>query len=185
MKSARRFGAMIVLAACFLVSATARFADPGFAEALAAGAGAAKEPTSEPVEVAESRLLAELMERTRQLDEREKRIARMEQTITESQRVLEKKLNDLEAAEARLASVVEVASTAAETDISKLVAAYQAMDGKAAAAIFQTMDTRFAAGLLSRMRDEPAAGILAQLPPDVAYAITAHIAGRNALAPKK
>lgn len=185
MTRARRFGAMVVLAACFLVSATVRFADPGFAEAIAAETAAPKNAAGESTEVAESRLLAELMERSRQLDEREKRIARMEQTISEAQDILEEKLRDLEAAEARLASVVEVASTAAETDISKLVAAYQAMDGKAAAAIFQTMDTRFAAGLLSRMRDEPAAGILAQLPPDVAYAITAHIAGRNALAPKE
>lgn len=182
MKPARRFGAMIVLAICFLVSATARFTEPGFAEALAEEA-APGTGADEPADVAETRLLAELMERARQLDDREALIAKKEKTIADAERALDEQIKALTAAEARLANVVEVASTAAETDIAKLVAAYQAMDGKAAAAVFRTMDTRFAAGLLSRMRDEPAAGILAALPPDVAYAITAHIAGRNALAP--
>ena len=91
-------------------------------------------------------------------------------------------MTELQAMERRLASLVEVAETAAQTDVAKLVAAYQAMDGKRAAAIIETMDVGFAAGLLAQMRDEPAAAILSALPPAAAYAITAHIAGRNARA---
>ena len=91
----------------------------------------------------------------------------------------------LEEAERKLDELVEAATGAARADVDRLVAAYQAMDEKAAAAIIDQMDVGFASGLLAEMANDPAAAILAELPPEKAYAITAHIAGRNMRAPAK
>ena len=128
---------------------------------------------------------AALEERERKLDEREAAVAAKEGRVAEAEQLVRAQLATLDEAESRLTALVEVAATAAENDVAKLVTTFQAMEEKKAAAIFETMDVRFAAGLLARMNDEPAAKILEALTPDKAYAVTAFIAGRNAKAPKE
>ncbi|MEL6792370.1 MAG: hypothetical protein AAFU55_13495 [Pseudomonadota bacterium] len=172
MSARPRLGAMALLAGCFVFSAVFRVAEPG-AIALAAD-GDVSEPAGD------ERLMEELLTRREKLDAREAALARKEKVVREAEVAVRAQLAELEEMEERLGAIVEVASTAAEADVARLVAAYQAMDGKRAAAIFETMDVSFAAGLIARMRDEPSAEILAALPPERAYAITVHIAGRNA-----
>ena len=91
----------------------------------------------------------------------------------------------LEQAEANLSKTVAQADGAAEGDLAKLTAVYEAMKPKDASAVFGAMTPEFAAGFLGRMKPEAAAAVLAGMKPEAAYAVSVILAGRNALAPKE
>lgn len=93
------------------------------------------------------------------------------------------RMADLQKAEADLAALIQVADGAAEEDLVRLTAVYEAMKPSDAARLFTAMSPDFAAGFLGRMRPDSAAQVLAGMEPDAAFAISALIAGRNALAP--
>jgi flagellar motility protein MotE (MotC chaperone) len=97
---------------------------------------------------------------------------------------ISKRLAELQTAEADLRKTLAIADGAAENDLARLTAVYEAMRPADAAALFQTMAPEFAAGFLGRMRPELAASVLAGMKPDKAYSISVLIAGRNATAPK-
>lgn len=183
MRPGPRTYAMALLAGCFAVSAAARLTDPRFAAAIAEEAASFESEKSGKSGASDkemSRLLDAIGDRQEDLESRENRIAERERELDEAAAALREELARLREAEARLAKAVEVASTAAEEDVARLVSTYETMDQKRAAAIFGKMDVGFAAGLLGAMKNQAAAGILEALPPEKAYAITAYIAGRNA-----
>lgn len=93
------------------------------------------------------------------------------------------RLQELEQAEASLDRVVALSDGAAEQDLTRLTAVYEAMKPADTARLLSAMPVEFAAGFLGRMRPETAAAALAGMEPETAFAITALIAGRNALAP--
>lgn len=121
---------------------------------------------------------AEIDSRTAVLDERMAALDLAEQAITA-------RLAELEASEKKLRATLQLADGAAEDDLARLTAVYEAMKPKDAAALFSTMEPEFAAGFLGRMRPEIAASVLSGMKPESAYTISALIAGRNALAPKE
>ncbi|MDH3263637.1 MAG: hypothetical protein OEM24_06540, partial [Paracoccaceae bacterium] len=83
-------------------------------------------------------------------------------------------------AERNLRDLLTLADTAAEEDVARLTAMYEAMKPAEAAAVFEQMDPDFAAGFLGRMRADAAAAVLSGLPPEKAYALSVVLAGRNA-----
>jgi len=93
-------------------------------------------------------------------------------------------MEEMQALEERLRSTVAMADGAAEADLERLTAVYQAMKPKDAAALFQAMAPDFAAGFLGRMQPDAAAAILSGMSADAAYGISVIVAGRNANAPK-
>ena len=93
------------------------------------------------------------------------------------------RLAELKDAEASLSRLVSVSDGAAEGDLERLTAVYEAMKPADAARLFAAMAPDFAAGFLARMKPQSAAAVLAGMEPDAAYAVTALIAGRNARAP--
>ncbi len=95
------------------------------------------------------------------------------------------RLAELQTAEAELKATLQIADGAAEDDLARLTAVYEAMKPVDAAAVFEKMAPEFAAGFLGRMRAESAANVLAGMKPEMAYEISVLIAGRNALAPKE
>lgn len=115
---------------------------------------------------------AQLAARGRELDERE-------QVLSVARAKIDEQLAALTDAERRLSETLALADKAAEQDISRLVAVYEAMKPAAAAQIFATMDVEFAAGFLARMEPGIAGAILAGIPAERAYAISATLAGRN------
>lgn len=119
----------------------------------------------------------DLATKERAMEDRRAALALADTAIT-------KRLAELEAAEAELKKTLALADGAAENDLLRLTAVYEAMKPADAAKLFQTMAPEFAAGFLGRMRPEAAAAVVSGLPPDTAYAISVLIAGRNALAPK-
>jgi flagellar motility protein MotE (MotC chaperone) len=96
-----------------------------------------------------------------------------------------RRLAELETAEARLRETLAIADGAAEKDLQRLTAVYEAMKPAEASALFEAMAPEFAAGFLGRMRPDAAAAVIAGLKPETAYTVSVLIAGRNALAPKE
>lgn len=105
--------------------------------------------------------------------------------LTLAEEAITARLVELEAAETNLRATLAIADGAAEKDLERLTAVYEAMKPAEAAALFETMAPEFAAGFLGRMRPEAAAAVVSGMKPETAYAISVLIAGRNALAPKE
>ena len=125
------------------------------------------------------------------LSEREANLAAREQVFDDRNAALAladaavgARLTELAAAEAELKATLAIADGAAEEDVARLTAVYEAMKPADAAALFQAMAPEFAAGFLGRMRPELAAAVMSGMTTDSAYSISVLIAGRNALAPK-
>lgn len=176
-------GALVILALILAASGALRLG-AGVGEAVA---NSTKNAPSEPLEcplppaaLAEALTGREAQVRAKEeaLDERMAALALAEETIA-------KRLEELKVAEEQLRSTLAIADGAAEKDLARLTAVYEAMKPADAAALFQTMAPEFAAGFLGRMQPEIAAAILAGMETDVAYSISVLIAGRNATAPKE
>lgn len=180
--------AMIMLAACFFLSAISRVSDPDGAlayEVQRLTQGAKEETAVQAPTSAELLIVVDAVrEREDQLNRRELGLAERSKIIEAAEAKLREQLIQLETAEQRLADLVRIADKASERDVGQLIDMYQAMGGKNAAPIFETMDASFAAGLLSRMEGEPASAILASISPEKAYEITVMIASQNARAPE-
>ncbi len=179
--------AMIMLAACFFLSAITRISNPDGAlayEVQRLTQGAEAEVTA-PMQTSEDLLVLvdAVREREVQLNERELDLAERSRIIEAAETKLREQMKQLETAEQRLSDLIRVADKASERDVGQLISMYQSMGGKNAGPIFETMDASFAAGLLSRMDGEPASAILASISPEKAYEITVMIAAQNARAP--
>lgn len=125
-------------------------------------------------------LLAAIRAREARVAEAEQRLAERERALELAEEELRRGLAELAEAEAGLEDLLRLADTAAEDDVARLTAVYEAMKPAEAAAVFDQMDPAFAAGLLGRMRADAAASVLAGLPPEKAYALSVVLAGRNA-----
>jgi len=89
------------------------------------------------------------------------------------------------AVEQELRATLALADGAAEQDLQRLTAVYQAMKPKDAAALFDAMSPEFAAGFLARMTPEAAAAILSGMSPETAYGVSVIVAGRNVGVPRQ
>lgn len=138
------------------------------------------EPVKMPSELARA-----LSEREAAVREKEVALGQRSDELSAFEANLRNEIARLEAAEKQLASMIAIAETASEDDLSRLTSVYEAMKPNEAAALFAEMDPEFAAGFLGRMAPSAAAGVLAGLEPGTAYAMSAHLAGRNARAPKE
>lgn len=118
------------------------------------------------------------------LSAREADIADRERAVAAAQALVEARLTELEAVEARLSALIAISDSAAETDLDRLTQVYETMPAAEAAAIFGQMDPRFAAGFLTRMAPAASATLMAELTPEQAYAVSVVIATRNSSAPR-
>jgi flagellar motility protein MotE (MotC chaperone) len=176
---------LIVVAGFLLASGILRLGDgTGLAlarelGALASAASAASHETSEDTPGLED-LLAALRARELRVTEAEARLDERSMALAIAEEEIQRNLVALTDAEQSLRDLVTVADSAAEQDIARLTAMYEAMKPAEAAALFDQMDPAFAAGFLGRMRADAAAPILAGLPPEKAYALSVVLASRNA-----
>lgn len=130
-------------------------------------------------------LIEALTARESRLEMREAAFEDRMAALALADRALAARIGALEEAEARLAATISQVDGAAEGDLGRLTAVYEAMKPKDAGALFETMAPDFAAGFLGRMRPEAAAAVLSGMSPDAAYAVSVLLAGRNALAPRE
>jgi flagellar motility protein MotE (MotC chaperone) len=140
--------------------------------------GTAAQCTESPLAVVEA-----LQERDGLLAQREAALEERLAALDLAETAIAARLRELEQAEANIKNLVAVSDGAAEEDLARLTAVYEAMKPAEAAALFSAMPSDFAAGFLGRMRPEAAAQVMAGMDPETAFAISATIAGRNAMAP--
>lgn len=126
------------------------------------------------------------------LQEREARALTLEQALADRRAALElteaalrKRIDELAQTEAMLSETLARADGAAEQDLSRLTAVFEAMKPKEAAALFEAMAPEFASGFLGRMRPDAAAAVLSGMRAEAAYSLSVLLAGRNALVPKQ
>ncbi|MEM1265961.1 MAG: hypothetical protein AAGI50_08100 [Pseudomonadota bacterium] len=175
----RRSKALLLLAACFLLSGALRLGVTGPAVAQQIGDRLPEQAAS----FEEDALLAAIQERAQQLDQRERRIAERQALLDIAEQEFERRKGELIAAEGALAETLSIADKAAENDIQRLTAVYQNMKAKDAAVIFDSMDPVFAAGFLIRMAPEAAADVLSAMTTETAYTVSVIMASRNVGAP--
>lgn len=144
---------------------------------------------SEPVALrtsadSDAELSLEIRSRERAVEQRETSLAEREAILLALESRVQDQLSALETAETELTATMALADRAAEDDIMRLVGVFEVMKPEDAAALFAEMDPGFAAGFLARLTPNTAASILSGLEPRQAYALSALIAGRNALVPR-
>lgn len=178
-------GTLFIVALLLAASGALRLGS-GVGAALArtdeSGAGASTEPLNcppPPLALTEALKLREdrLVAREATLQDRLAALDLAENAITA-------RMTEMQALEDKLRATVALADGAAEADVQRLTAVYQAMKPKDAAALFETMAPEFAAGFLGRMQPDAAAAILSGMTSEAAYGVSVIVAGRNANAPK-
>lgn len=180
----RRMGrSALVILALILASSGALRIGSGVGAALA---NSAQEDTSAPLNcpVPPAAVASALVGREAYVKEKELALEARLAALALADQAISKRMTELLTAEEALKKTLAIADGAAEKDLARLTAVYEAMRPADAAALFQTMAPEFAAGFLGRMRPEIAAAVLAGMKPDKAYSISVLIAGRNATAPK-
>jgi flagellar motility protein MotE (MotC chaperone) len=140
-------------------------------------------PQSLPEQPPTNALLQALRAREAAIAEREAKLAEDMENLQKMQGEVAEKITQLQTAEQALRETMALAESAADKDLTHLVAMYEAMKPKDAAELFETMQPEFAAGFMGRMQPAAAAGILAGLSPAAAYSISVILAGRNMSAP--
>ena len=178
-------GALLILMLLFATSGAIRLGS-GIGAALAAS-DATTEASAPPLNcpAPPAALVEELQKREAALATREAALTDRIAALRLVEETANSRIAALEAAEAKLAATVAITDGAAEADLTRLTAVYEAMKPKDAGRLFAAMDPPFAAGFLGRMRPEAAAAVMSGMPPEAAYAVSVLLAGRNALAPKE
>jgi flagellar motility protein MotE (MotC chaperone) len=121
-----------------------------------------------------------LQARQSHLDERERALQDRAYALRNAEIALQGNLDQLVAAEARLAATLRLTESAAENDLKHLTTVFESMKPPQAADLFSQMDTEFAAGFVSRLRPDFAGEVMSALDPIIAYGISAVLAGRHA-----
>lgn len=188
-------GSLSVIATLLIGSAALRIAAGGGEAWAKAEEHFQSSPTPQELPVAQPQecktdedyaaMLEAFSHRESRLDAREASIEARMQALTQADRNIAAKLEELRSAEDALSRTLQFADQAAEKDVGKLVAVYESMKPKDAAALFEEMEPNFAAGFLARMQPEAAAGVMAGLTPETAYTISVVLAGRNVGVPKE
>lgn len=177
-------GALFIVAMLFAMSGALRLGS-GIGAAMASSTEETdKTAPSEPAVCETPSALSEalglredrLVVREAALEDRLAALALAEAAISE-------RMAEMQAMEEELRTTLALADRAAEKDIDKLTAVYQAMKPKEAAALFEAMSPEFAAGFLARLSPDSAAAILSAMSPEAAYGISVIVAGRNVGAP--
>jgi flagellar motility protein MotE (MotC chaperone) len=175
-------GALVILSLLLASSGALRIG----AGVGAAMANSAHEDTSKPLDcpLPPAAVAAALVGRESEVKSQEMALEERMAALALADQAISKRMEELQTAEEELRKTLQIADGAAENDLARLTAVYEAMKPADAAGLFQTMAPEFAAGFLGRMRPEIAASVMAGMKPDKAYSISVLIAGRNATAPK-
>ena len=176
----------LVILTLFLAASGALRVGSGIGTAMANSATEAPAPTADPQSCPEPPLaLAEALKaREAQITARETALADRMAALTLSEAAIKARMDELAEAEASLKKTLQIADGAAEADLTRLTAVYEAMKPADAAKLFGEMAPEFAAGFLGRMNPSAAAAVISGMDPAKVYAISVLIAGRNAKAPK-
>lgn len=177
-------GALLIVSLFLAVSGALRIGSgvgAALANASEATKAAAEEQNCPPTP---SALAAALQAKEDAISAREIALENRIAALAVSETAINQRIEEMTAVETELKKTLQIADGAAEADLARLTAVYEAMKPADAAKVFTKMAPEFAAGFLGRMNPGSAAAVLAGMPAEDAYSISVLIAGRNALVPK-
>lgn len=179
-------GIFLFLISLFLASGVLRLTfgfDTAEAVTTSAVEPKAPEPAPQSCPTPPAEVLSALQKREARAETRDRAIEDRMAALSLVEATLTKQLEELAAAEAKLSETLARADGAAEQDLTRLTAVYEAMKPPEAAALFERMAPEFASGFLGRMRPDAAAAVLSGMSADAGYKLSLLLASRNALVP--
>ena len=144
----------------------------------------AKKPQAEqsqPVENQEAlteterQILLSLMERKRQLDERELLLNQREEQLRALRDNIQHQIAELNRLQKKIEASMEAKKTQDAENLKKVVSLYNGMDPKSAAQKLQSLETGVAVKILMAMTQRKASALLEELPPEQAKRVTEEI----------
>ena len=146
---------------------------------------AAKEPAPESEQVTtegqealtetERQILLSLMERKRQLDERELLLNQREEQLRALRDNIQHQIAELNRLQQKIEASMEAKKAQDAENLTKVVSLYNGMDPKKAAAKLQSLDTNVAVKILMAMNQRKASALMEELPPEQAKRVTEEI----------
>lgn len=133
--------------------------------------------SAETVSLQDEDQLKVLVQRKKQLDDREAELSRTEAELEEQKMVLEKRMAELEETRRKISSVLEDRVKVDDQKIDTLVQVYTNMKAPQAAKIFETLDEDLAIEILGRMKKKNAADIMNLIKPEKAQVFSEKFAG--------
>jgi flagellar motility protein MotE (MotC chaperone) len=118
-----------------------------------------------------------LVDKEKDLDEREKKLADLEEKLQLQKIELDKKIEALEETRRDIASRLETRVNQDEEDITKLVGVYSNMKAQNAATVISKLDDDLAVKILKRMKKQDAGNILNFLDPEKAKLLSEKYSG--------
>jgi flagellar motility protein MotE (MotC chaperone) len=149
------------------------------AQALPAVRGA---PTREALTDTERQILLSLMERKRQLDERDTLLNQREEQLRALRDNIQQQVAELKRLQAEIEASMEAKKAQDAENLQKVVSLYNGMDPVRAAQKLEQLEPKVAVQILMNMNQRKAAQLLEQLPPDKAKRITESIVNKVPIA---
>jgi len=123
----------------------------------------------------ERQILLSLMERKRQLDERDSLLNQREEQLRVLRDNIQHQVAELKRLQGEIEASIEAKKAQDADNLKKVVVLYNGMDPKKAAEKLQSLDPRVAMQILMAMNQRKASQLLQELPPDSAKRITEEI----------
>lgn len=158
---------------------------PGTFPELESGKAAEQEEmeSAQPEERAltdnERQILLSLMERKRQLDERETLLNQREEQLRALRDNIQHQIAELRKVQEEIETGMDARKALDANNLNKVVSLYDGMDPKKSADKFQTLDPKVAVQILLAMNQRKAAKLLEELSPEKAKEITEAIIRRK------
>jgi flagellar motility protein MotE (MotC chaperone) len=127
----------------------------------------------------ERQLLLNLMERKRQLDERDTVLNQREEQLRALRDNIQRQVSELKRLQGDIEASMEAKKAQDAENLKKVVTLYNSMDPKKSAEKFQTLEPKVAVQILMGMNQRKAAALLQELSPDHAKRITEEIVRKS------
>lgn len=123
----------------------------------------------------EKQILLSLMERKRQLDQRELVLNQREEQLRALRDNIQRQVTELKKLQVRIEAGMEAKKAQDAENLKKVVGLYDGMDPKKAAEKFQQLNSKIAVMILMAMNQRKASALMEELPPEQAKRITEEI----------
>jgi flagellar motility protein MotE (MotC chaperone) len=130
---------------------------------------------------AEIELLQSLSQRRAQLDDRARDLDMREKVLAATEGRIDEKISELKALQAKIDGMVQQHDTKEEEQLASLVKVYESMKPKDAARIFDQLDMAILLSVAERMKETKMAAVLAEMSSPAAKALTVELATRHKL----
>ncbi|MDH4121330.1 MAG: hypothetical protein OEV94_06470 [Deltaproteobacteria bacterium] len=123
----------------------------------------------------ERTILLRLMERKRQLDERESMLNQREEQLRALRDTIQNQISAQKKIQQEIEAGIEAKKALDDANLKRMVALFDKMDAKKGADKLQALEPRYAAGILMSMNQRKASAVLGEMPADKARLITEEI----------